>query len=190
MEVLNRVVHTFKKRPARSNTQATASATGSKAKDLLAFRTIITMLSQLHTPKTRSATNTPMATTKEHRRDLRVLDALSVVLIREHEITAVMAKPYDGCNIQVFASVVDSGNAEPPLQPDAELASGVWGVGEWFRNFTIALNPRYKPIYGHSDSLINSTLLPTIGDHQVPEELVTAAKENLPVLNIFFEKYW
>jgi hypothetical protein len=38
----------------------------------------------------------------------------SAVLIRQHEVTAVVAKPYDGCSIQVFASVVYQGsNAEP-----------------------------------------------------------------------------
>jgi hypothetical protein len=188
MNTITRLFNEFKQ-SARSNTQATAG--NDKDKDHLhAFRTIITMLSYIQTPNTRSVINTPIATRKEDHRNLRVLDALSAVLIREHEITAVVAKPYDGYNIQVFASVVDPVNAEPLPQPDAEPASGGQSLGDRLRNFIIAINPRFAPIYGHSDSLINFTSRPTIGNHQVPGDLVTAAEENLPVLNIFLEKYW
>jgi hypothetical protein len=85
---------------------------------ILAFRTITTMLSLI--PSTKTTTGQAKTTTgqedcqypREQRTELRVLDALSAVIVREHEIVAVMAKPYDGIKIQVIASV---NNSEPAL---------------------------------------------------------------------------
>ena len=120
------------------------------AKDLLAFRTIITMLTyiQSQSSNTRLATKTPIASKVDDPKVLRVLDALSSVLIREHEITAVVAQaaqPYDGFDLQFFASVVYPSNTEPLLQPGAEPG----GQSSWDRvcNFTIAVNPALKQNY-------------------------------------------
>lgn len=51
----------------------------------------------------------PVHISKLDRRELRVLDALAALLIREHEKVAVMSKPYDGKSIQV-TSVVNLNN--------------------------------------------------------------------------------
>ena len=70
-------------------------------------------------------TTTPLGTDQEDRRLLRILNALSTVLVREHEVIAVLVKPYDGSNVQVLASMVQPSN-EPLLQPSNEtlLQSG------------------------------------------------------------------
>jgi hypothetical protein len=180
------------------NTQATdtknphnLSESELKAQDLLAFRTIITMLAytQSHNGAATHRTG-PTATDKGDRDALRLLDALSTVFTRQHEIIAVLAKPpYDGSALQVFASVVFSNRAEPLFQPGAKSGQDLWSQ---VCNFAVAMNTRNSKINGHTDSLMNSTSLPFIGDHQdkVPEVLVTAAKENAPVLDIFLKQYW
>ena len=85
-----------------------------KAEDLLAFCTITMMLSfiqsttgQLRCTATMTA---PLGTNWEDHRSLRILDALSTVLVREHEVIAVMVKPYDGSDVQVLASMVQPTN--------------------------------------------------------------------------------
>ena len=95
---------------------------------------------------------------------------------------------YNGSNLQVFASTTYPSNAEPLLQPGAEPSfwSRVW-------DFTTVTNPRDSQVNGHTDSLMNQTPLPYIGDHKdkIPGELVTAAAaENSPLLDIFLENHW
>jgi hypothetical protein len=98
--------------------QPTGSTTTSKSEDLLALRTIIAMLSLIDSPTGRLPNDVaPMGTTGKDRKELRVLDALSAVFIRQHEITAVMVLPYDGSNLQVFGSVVHPSNTESSLLP-------------------------------------------------------------------------
>jgi hypothetical protein len=102
-----------------------------------------------------------------------------------------VARPYDGSNLQVFASIAYSSNAEPLPQPDAEPGiQGFWN--RVYNNYTVAVNPRDTRVNGHTDSLVNRTSLPYIGDHQdkLPGELVTAAEQNAPVLDIFLKNHW
>jgi hypothetical protein len=164
----------------------TDSDTSTKAEDLLAFRTIITMLSYVKSPNIKLPTKTPIATAPEDRRLLSVLDALSAVLIRQHEITAVVGKSYEHA-VQVFVSVVYPGKAEPLLQSDA-----VPEEPSFWNRFTVGVNPRTSKINGKTDSLINRTKLPTIGDFQnsVPRDLVEAVEKNVPVLDRFLQDYW
>ena len=141
-----------------------------KAEDLLAFRTITTMLFfiQSTTGQLRRTANTttPLGTDWEDRRLLRILDALSTVLVREHEVIAVVVKPYDGSN--VLASMVQPSN-EPLLQPSNEslLQSGANSDSQSFMrrvlsNFTVAMNTGHDPIYKNNDSLLNSSPLPVL----------------------------
>lgn len=129
---------------------------------------------------------------KENRRDLRALDALSAILIRQHEIAAVVGKPYDGSNIQVIASVVCPSNTDSLLQPDA-LTTSTSSHSFWSR-FTVAPNPRKDKIHGRTDSLINTTSLPIFRkdkDLGIPEELITAAaQKNVRLLEIFLKTQW
>lgn len=177
-------------KPEQASKSIASESESTKAKDLLAFRTIITMLSQIQSecPNSRFATTAPIGTAKDDRKTLRVLDALSTVLIREHEITAVVAHPYDGVKLQVFASVIYPSKTEPSLlQPAAETG----GQSIWDR-FTVAVNPRVTKINNNDDSLVNSTSLPILDDHQdkVPGELVNAAKGNVSVLDIYLKTHW
>ena len=164
-----------------------SKVTDTKTEDLLAFNTITTMLTYFRAPNNRLATNVPIGIGDDDRRILKVLDAVSAVLIREHEVTAVVAKPYEGSKFQVFASVTYPGNTEPLLQSSAE--SSFWD------RFIVGVNPRDNAINRHTDSLLNSTLLPIFGDHkdQVPQKLIDAAQEKLDaprVLNTFLETCW
>ena len=155
---------------------------GSKAEDLLALRTIIAMLSFIHSPNGRSPTETgPIGTQKVVRGELRVLDALSALLIRHHEITAVVAPLYNvpTSNLQVFASVVDPSIPDPELSLQPGTNSENPGFWTRFRNFTVSVNPRHEKTNDKViDSLMNNTSLPLIRDCDdlAPEDLVTAAK--------------
>ena len=177
-----------------------------KAEDLLAFRTITTMLSfiQSTTGQLRRTANTmtPLGTDREDRRLLRILDALSTVLVREHEVIAVVVKPYDGSDVQVLASMVQPSN-EPLLQPSNEslLQSGANSDSQSFlrrvlSNFTFAMNTHHNPIYKNNDSLLNSSPLPRIGDYEdkVPEDLTAAVKSGVKVsdsvLRAYLDAYW
>ena len=95
-------------------------------------------------------------------------DALSAVLIREHEVTAVVAH-----------------------YAETEASHGQSHYEQGWK-YTIAINPRSSKINGHTDSLMNSTPLPIFGDHQneVPGELVNVAKEDGSVLDIFLKTHW
>jgi len=170
--------------PAIDRTDKSPEPSPTKANDLLAFRTIITMLSHIQSPNNESTNTGPIATVKEDRDELRVLDALSAMLSRQHEITAVLAKPYDGSNLQVFVSTTYPSNAEPLLYGAEPSTQSFWSR-IW--NFTAVTNPRDIQVNGHADSLMNQTPL----QDKIPGELVTAAAaENIPLLNIFLENHW
>jgi hypothetical protein len=160
------------------------SSDPTKAQDLLAFRTIISMLSFLPSPTSQLASTRIIGESKDDRSTLTVLDALSAVLIREHEDTAVMAKPYDGFNLPIFACVVHPTDI-PLLQSNTNSNSqGFWSR---MRDFTISINPLTRMINGNTE---NTTWLPIIGD-KVPADLVTASsKGNVSLLDIYLAAYW
>jgi hypothetical protein len=189
------------------------STTPSKARDLLALRTIIMMLSLIDSPDGRSLApnyKPPLGILPKERKELKVLDALSAVLIREHEITAVMAKPYDGANLQVIGSVVHPSDAEPSLQPASsnvepslQPASNSETQGFWRRirsnfKFAVTVNPRSSPINGHTDSLRNKDILPSLiackDSVTVPPQLIATAKHegnaSMPLLDLYLKDFW
>lgn len=133
------------KSPTSSNPQLNESSGQAKPNTveddaheaLLAFRTITTMLSLIQSPT--EVTNTGQKDiSRVQRHDLRVLDALSAVIVREHEVAAVMAKPYNGASVEVFASV---NNLEPPhiIPQQSQHARDLFSL---FRQFIITPNPR------------------------------------------------
>ena len=136
----------------------------------------------------------PLGTKREDCRSLRILDALSTVLVRKHEVIAVMVKPYDGSDVQVLASMVQPSN-ESLLQSGANSDSQSF-MRHMLSNFTIAMNTRHDPIYNHKDSLMNSSPLPHIGDYEdkVPEDLTAAIKSGVKVsdlvLRAYLDAYW
>jgi len=52
---------------------------------------------------------------KPQRKELRVLDALASLLVREYEVVAIMAEPYDGKSIQVISIVNLNSRRDPPI---------------------------------------------------------------------------
>lgn len=192
----NKLAQLLSTRQATSDTEkpprSTETTHSDKANYLLAFRTIITMLSFLQrlSPYARSAATQEQSLgpkTKEDRKVLKVLDALSSILVRQHEKTALVARPYCGSQLKVFASVVDSTAActKTHLQP------GVWN---WVRNVTVAVNPRRQEV-------ANATSLPVIRNCQagVPPALIAAAAAggasgsrapSKSVLDLYLQNHW
>ena len=165
--------------------QPLARVASNKPNDLLAFRTITMMLQSLQSPNTRISIEEPISIGKMDRRELRVLDALSTVLIRQHEITAVVAGPYDGSTLQVFVSVVYASDS----QPSHQSGSSDEGQLSWLKGFTFSMNPRRHKINGHNDSLINKTGLPLVAPNQDnPLPVVADGEESL--LNAFLVNLW
>jgi hypothetical protein len=186
--------------PSKS-TPSESGSTKEKEQDLLAFRTIITMLACIQSPKggrppgAAVTVNPIFGKSHEDLAALRLLDALSTVLIREHEITAVMATPYDGENIPVLASVV-----HPTVEPsqsdfsaNPDVGPGFWSRMLDFSHFTVSMNPRTDKINNNTDSLMNKSPLPIIGDyeHEIPRDLVQASSEgNVSLLDVYLGSYW
>ena len=96
-----------------------------------AFRTIITMLSFIESPTPSTSETGPIGFEKKDCKNLRVLDALSAILVREHEIVAAVAEPYPGPDLQVLVSVSQPCKAEPLLQPVGKSGSI---FKRWFNN--------------------------------------------------------
>lgn len=168
--------------------------TSQRDRDLLAFRTIITMLALLQSPNTEPAKDTkPTSTEKAQRNELRVLDALSAILVRQHEVAAVMAKPYDGDILQVLASVIHSNHTEH-LPSFAQPSAARDDQGVWNRvlHYLVAPNPRDQRVNNHKDSLTNWTDYPTITNpaESVLKDLSAAADKNMSLLEIFLEHHW
>ena len=92
----------------------------------------------------------PLGTNREDHRSLGILDALSTVLVRKHEVIAVIVKPYDGSDVQVRASMVQPSN-ESLLQSGANSDSQSF-MRQMLSNFTVAMNTCYGSIYNNKDS--------------------------------------
>jgi hypothetical protein len=174
-----------------------SSDSENKATDLQAFRMIMTMLDLLEPPFGRLSSTEESgrrSVSEDDRTKLKVLDALATLLIRQHEITAVVAKPYDGFNLQVLASVIlNNGNAKNLHQPSPDSESSIWN--RVLNNFIVTPNVRRddQKINNQIDSLLNNTPLPLIGEYHegVPKDLVAAAKEeNGSILNTYLKNHW
>jgi hypothetical protein len=71
---------------------------------ILAFRTITYMLSVIQSPTLIVNAGGNEGLSKEERQELRVLDALSAIAVRQHEVVAVIGKSFSD-HIEVVASV-------------------------------------------------------------------------------------
>jgi hypothetical protein len=130
----------------KSSRQAKVDTKPNTAKDdaLLAFRTITTMLSLIQSPKVNNTEREVIP--HKQRRDLRVLDALSALIVREHEIVAVMAN-YNGAEVIASVSNMDiiHQHSESEMEKYSEGESKsqtrnrTWNP---FQYFTITPNPR------------------------------------------------
>ena len=128
------------------------SSKGSDKSDLdsgiLAFRTITTMLALIQCP-TETTKIEPVHISKSKRKELRVLDAIAALLIREHEKVAVMGIPYDGKSIQVISTVNLNNPRSAVTQPGSSMTSS--RTTRWLAS----MNSRYTPpkFPGNEDSM-------------------------------------
>jgi hypothetical protein len=106
----------------------------SKRNGVLAFRTITTMLALIQSPIETTQIE-PVHLSKLQRKELRVLDALAALLVREYEVVAIMAEPYDGKSIQVISIV----NLNNPKSAVSNLPT------PWTIRWSTFLNSRNDP---------------------------------------------
>ena len=160
---------------------------------ILAFRTITTILSHIQTSTSTHATVTASNTTKgklpkEQRNELRVLDALSAVMVRNHEVVAVMAKPYNGYNVEVVASV----NNVKPAFTITQTQNNKSSPGGRFLQWFVAANPRD---HGRDPKEIVDSVTrkaedrsTTLVDPNIPVELRGAKRSDL--FNTYLRTQW
>ena len=144
------------------------SKTNLRKEDILAFRTITTLLSFFQPPSDSKVTRH----TKRQQDDLRVLDALSTVLARQYEVAAVTSMEFEGTGIQVVASVQPEASPEPSYLIDTA-------------------NPRPKaPKRGYAiDPLLSGNDISLVDpDEVIPEVLSTDQEGDL--LKIFLKTQW
>jgi hypothetical protein len=192
LDFLTKFFRNFFLSPGKRPELDSGSGSETRFNDHHAFRTIITMLSFIQSDN-RSAAHTitgPIATAKENRDELKVLDALTTLLIRGDEVVAVVAKPHEGSAWidQVIASVTHPSNTESTFQTKEDN-------GPFWSHFSIIPNSRKDKIHRQNDSLINPTSFPLIRDHSIPAQLITAhsarGTPNGPrLLKVFLEAEW
>jgi hypothetical protein len=124
----------FTKTPTPADEQNTPSddITPIIPDSILAFRTITTMLSYIYRAKTFS--DTARSPNRERCQELKILNALATIMVREHEVVAVVAKPPDGSGItQVIACT--------HLTSYGETLTSTKSEGTWW-NFLATPNAR------------------------------------------------
>lgn len=191
MKFLKRLRSKKQLRPTESPRQSDRSITVDSDEDaILAFRTITTMLSLIQSPTETTSTRAKEVPSKDKRRELKILDALSAVAVRRYEIVAVVAKSYNGSNLEVIASV---DNAVPALnihQQDGRSLAALKSSFQWF----ITPNPRDAGRKGNRnikpDSLTTRNQCMTLVEPhtQISEKLSKANPDNL--LDVFLQNEW
>jgi hypothetical protein len=157
---------------------------------IFAFRTITTMLALIQSPNEIARTGRK-EDLSDKRRELRVLDALAAVAVRQHEIVAVMAKN-DGFKIEVIVSVNEVGPALNVPQPQNRHDSGSLPI--WRPRWFITPNPRDPKRKANRkfkiDSLTTEYQCMTLvhPDKKISESLSKASPDKL--LDIFLETEW
>lgn len=127
----------------------------------------------------------------DKRRELRVLDALAAVAVRQHEIVAVMAKN-DGSDIQVIISVNDVWPALNIPQFQNRRDSGSLPI--WKPRWLITPNPRDPKKKANrkvkTDSLTTKYQYMTLvrPEEKISDKLLKASPDNL--LDVFLETEW
>jgi hypothetical protein len=140
-----------------------------RKQDILAFRTITTLLSFFEPPSNSKVTRH----TKGQHDELRVLDALSMLLARHYEVAAVTTMGFKGTDIQVVVSV------EPKASPDDPF------------HLIDSVNPRSNaPKKGYPvDPLLSDQDVSLVDpDAMVPE--VLSINQEGDLLKIFLETQW
>jgi len=139
-----------------------------RKQDILAFRTITTLLSFFELPSNSKVTGHP----KEQQDELRVLDAMSTLFTRQYEVAAITSMEFKGTDIQVVASV----------QPEASPGP---------IHMIVSVNPRSKaPKKKYAiDPLLSGNDISLVDpDEVIPEVLSTDQEGDL--LKIFLKTQW
>ena len=143
----------FKKDKAKNSPKGSTNSKNanlsahSKDESILAFRTITTMLSLIQQPSETTKVE-PVHIPKAKRKELRVLDSLAALLVRNHEVVTVMTVPSNGNSIQII-SVVNLNQSRPALTitPQPGMSLSPWNL-EWW----LSINPRRTaPIIPEAD---------------------------------------
>jgi hypothetical protein len=157
-----------------------------KTQLLLAFRTITLMLSLIHSSK--RITNAKMEST-DLRRQLKPLDALAAIAIRQHGIAAAtVAKRNDKLGTLEVLAFSDS-SCRLPGPADPQTSSPTSNTpGPWSQLFLLALNPR-------RDRLINDDKEPpgqsskiVDPETEIPESLKYCKEPDL--LKTYLKEVW
>lgn len=132
---------------------------------------------------------------KDQLNELRVLDALSAVAVRQHEVVAVMAKSYNGfngSNIEVVASV---GNVVPDVNTPHTATTQSLVDSDRRRNplrWFITPNPRLPDRKAKTDSLRTKSPIMTLADPDasIPDELSNLKARPHELLDAFLRTVW
>ena len=119
------------------------------AQAIYAFRSITTMLAHIHSPTVTTNSGERKHSSKDERRELRLLDALAAVAVREHEIVAAVAKGNAGSSIQVLVS---ANSVDPALNIPQHSNESWKGPVRWF----ITPNPRDRALRNNKTKPIDS----------------------------------
>ena len=139
---------TFFKQPKTSNEASEQPIANGIPELILAFRTITTMLSYIQR-QTPSSEAKPRPTDTDQRHELKILNALATLLVRENEVVAVVAKPASHVgSIEVIAS-------PHSIRPSVALTTSQPGLGDYFWQFLTTPNPR------HDGPRLHDSLHPT-----------------------------
>lgn len=157
-----------------SKSPSKESAKSDLKSSILAFRTITTMLSLIQRPTVRLSFETEGVDVPESlRNDLRVLDSVAALLVREDEKVAVMAKELDGKSFPVICVI--NRNDPGSTVPQTDTDSGAWPPARWIAS----LNSRFsKPVFPETkeDSMRvvdpDTRVSPTLSHHKEDLEML------------------
>jgi hypothetical protein len=158
---------------------------------LLAFRTITKMLSLIPMAPTDATSHTTNLKdlSKAQRKDLNVLDALATTLVRRHEVVAVVAKDYDGAQLQVLASVSTMMPDLDNFSQNIPKSRPSWNPIQWLITAN-ARNIKENKNNKEDSQTIRSGKNPTLVDPniKISEKLSMAHPEAL--LETFLQHEW
>jgi hypothetical protein len=157
-----------------------------KTQFLHAFRTITLMLSLIHSKR---ITKRKIQSTPELKKELKPLDALAAIAIRQHGIAAAtIAMRNDTLGtLQVLASSDSPSTGSGPTIP--QTSSPTSKIHEWFKLiFLLALNPRNDRAINHGQEASGQSPKIVDPDTEIPENLKFCEESDL--LKTYLTDVW
>jgi hypothetical protein len=155
------------------------SKAATRRADLLAFRTITTLLALFQPHDNRD----PQKHTTAERNELMVLDSLAALFTRQHEVAAVSSIEQSSTNVEVLVSVVHHDNSEP-LFTDIFPQPTYW---------LTSANPRTnspKSNYAIDPSLTSNDISLADPDESIPENLLASKEKARNLFDTFLRTQW